>query len=71
MIEVTDKFGKKYEIHKNPWLTEHRNLTHQMLLVQYMPKMAADLKEQAYKLSPEYEREQRKLAFEQMLKANR
>ncbi len=68
MIEVTDKGGRTWQIKDNPWLPAHRNLTHQQLLVRYRPDKAEMLRDQAFKLSPEYQREQERLAWDRLVR---
>jgi hypothetical protein len=67
MLKVTDKDGKTHEIPNNPWIPQYRNLTHRMLLRVYMPDMAKKLEQQAYKLTPEYQQEQRRLEYDRWL----
>ncbi len=67
-MKVTDRTGMTWEINSNPWIPQFRNLTHQCLLTRYAPDQAERLKEQAYKMSPEYERDRRKKAWDHFVK---
>jgi len=71
MLKVTDSYNRIWEIKANPWLPGCTNLTHRMLLAKHLPEWAEKFQRQAYEQSPEYQRELRNKAFDEMLKKSR